>query len=163
MPGDVTKIEEEFRQQIEDLKQSIDRIGIRQDELKGYIFEVTDAISEIKVMIAGLPKEAYEAKSKFHLAIQKNHELISKLYDSISNFEAVRCRYSQDIGRLTKEKLYLINIDLKRVEDKTDSASSSIFKFMKELRQMITEVNSNPEISNKILGSIENKPEYNMD
>lgn len=160
---DEQKIEAEFQQQIYDLKSSIERIGERQDELKGYVYEVYDSISELKTIIANLPKEAYEAKAKLHLAVQKNHELISRLYDSISNFEAVRCRYSQDVGRVTKDKLHFLNVELRRVEDKTETNTASVLRFMRELREMISAVNSNPEVTREIEHSLENKPEYSMD
>lgn len=160
---DYSKIDQDFQNQIDELKNSIERVGLRQDELKTYIFEVTDSINELKAILASLPKEAYEAKGKLHMAMQKNYEVITKLYDTISSFESVRQRYQQDAGRLTKDKLYFINIELRRIEDKTDSSSGSVLKFMKELQQMIKTVQSSPEISNQILGSLEDKPEYNMD
>ena len=155
--NDTRKIEVEFEKQIQELRESIDRVGLRQDELRGYVFEVTDIVKEIQSQISSLPSNAYEAKGKFHLAMQKNNELISRLYDTIANFESVRHRYQQDIGRLTKDKIYFINIELRKVEEKMDSNSSSMIKFMKELRSLVSSVTENPEVSSKILGSIEKK------
>lgn len=163
MDIDEKKIESEFMQQIQELRDSIDRIGLRQDELKGCIYEVTDIVKSIQQQVESLPPTAYEARAKFHLAIQKNNELISRLYDTISNFESVRHRYQQDIGRLTKDKIYFLNIELRRVEDKMDSTSSGMAKIMKELRQLVSTIVENPNISNKVLDSIEGKPEYNLE
>lgn len=160
--NDKKKIENELQNHIDELKNSIERVGNRQDEIKGYIFEITDTINELKSILANLPKEAYDAKSKLHLAVQKNYEIISRFYDNISNFESVRNRYSQDIGRLTKDKITLINIELRKIEEKNDVSSGALFKFMREFREMVSTVNNSPEIANKILTSFENKPEYHI-
>lgn len=162
-PFDTKKIEQEFQDHIEELKYSIERIGSRQDEIRGYIFEITHSINELKSLLANLPKEAYEAKGKLHMAMQKNYEIISRFYDNISNFESVRNRYQQDIGKLTKDKIYLLNLEIRKIEEKNEASSGSALKFMRELREMISTIQSSPEISNKILSSLENRPEYSMD
>lgn len=158
-----SNVEQEFNQQIQDLQAAIERVGLRQDELKAFIFDVSATIKKLQENLDSLPKEAYDAKGKFYLAIQKNNELISRYYDTISSFEAVRHRYQQDIGRLTKDKLYFINIELRRVEDKFDNTSASMSKFTKEIRELISTIAENPVISKKLIGSVEDKPEYSME
>lgn len=159
---DLKKIESEFEQQIQELRESIDRVGIRQDELKGFVFEISDTINEIKMQLATLPKEAFEARAKFHLAIQKNNELISRLYETISSFESVRHRYQQEIGKTTRDKIMFLNIEIKRVEDKFDNTSAGMTKFMKELRTFVSEVSKKPEVM-EVVNDIESRPEYSME
>ena len=160
--ANLREAESDFLKQIAEIRESIERVGIRQDELKGYVFEVTDSIKNLKSILAGLPKDAAKTKVDIHLTIQKNYDLISKFYENISSFESVRNRYQQDIGRLTKEKIYFLNVEIRKIEQKTDSSTGSVLKFMKELRSMIATVNNNPEISSRVLGSIEGRPEYDM-
>lgn len=158
----VKDIELEFQKQINNLSESIERVGIRQDELRGYIVSVSQNIDELKQQISSLTPSAHEVRAKFHLAIQKNNELISRLYDTIANFESVRHRYQQDIGRMTKDKLYFINIELKRLENKFENNSNDALKFMKELRNLVATVTKNESVQSHINDAL-NKPEYSME
>lgn len=155
------EIENEFQQQIENLKESIERVGMRQDELKSYIYNITSSSEQIQLQINSLPADAYKTKSNLYLALNKNNELIARLYDTISSFEAVRHRYQQDIGRLTKDKIFFLNVELKRVENKMETTSTAMAGFIKELRNFVTTV-SNVE-TRPILASLENSPEYSLD
>lgn len=155
-------MERQFDDQIEEIKASIERVGLRQDEVKCYIVDVTATISEAKTMLKNLPKDAFEAKGKLYLAIQKNNELVSKMYDTIANFESVRHRYQAEIGKLTRDKLMFINIELKRVEDKMDSTTAGMTRFMRELREFVATANQNPA-AGKINVKIEDDPAYSME
>lgn len=157
------KMEEEFNKQIEELKASIERVGLRQDEVKSYIIDISATINEVKIALQNLPKDAGEARGKMYLAIQKNNELVSKLYDTIANFESVRHRYQAEIGKITKDKLVFLNIDLKRVEDKLDNTTAGMTKFMRELKEFVSAVGKNTEITDRIKTDLDDKPEYSME
>lgn len=156
-------IENEFIGQINELKSSIDRVGIRQDEIKGYILEVKQSIDSINQQILALPPAAFEAKAKFYLAIQKNTELISRFYDTISNFESVRHRYQQDVGRVTKDKIYFINIEMRKIESNTEETGASISTLVKELKSLINDINAQPTVVKEVMNSIEKNPQYSME
>lgn len=155
-------MEKEFNDQIEELKASIERVGLRQDEIKCYIVDVTAAITEAKMMLKNLPKDEYKTKSTLYLAIQKNNELVAKMYDTIANFESVRYRYQAEIGKITRDKLVFLNIELKKVEDKMDSTTAGMTRFMRELREFIAAANQNPA-AGKINVKIEDDPAYSME
>ena len=155
-------MEKEFQDQIEELKASIERVGLRQDEIKCYIVDVTATIAEVKMLLNNLPKDAFEAKGKMYLAIQKNNELIAKMYDSIANFESVRHRYQAEIGKVTKDKLMFLNVELKKVEDKMDNTTAGMTRFMRELREFVSAANQNPA-AGKIDVKVDDDPAYSMD
>ena len=155
-------MEKEFNDQIEELKASIERVGLRQDEVKCYIVDVTAAITEAKITLKNLPKDEYKTKSTLYLVIQKNSELVSKMYDTIANFESVRHRYQAEIGKITKDKLMFLNVELKKVEDKMDSTTAGMTRFMRELREFVAAANQNPAVG-KIDVKIEEDPAYSMD
>ncbi len=155
-------MELEFNNQIEELKASIERVGLRQDEVKCYIVDVTATITEAKTMLKNLPKDAYEAKGKLYLAIQKNNELVAKMYDTIANFESVRHRYQAEIRKLTRDKLVFLNIELKKVEDKMDSTTAGMTRFMRELREFVAAANQTPA-GGKIDVKSEEEPAYSME
>ena len=156
------QMEKEFQDQIEELKASIERVGLRQDEIKCYIVDVTATIAEAKTTLKNLPKEAFEAKGKLYLAIQKNNELVAKMYDSIANFESVRHRYQAEIGKLTKDKLMFLHVDLKKVEDKIDNTTAGMTRFMQELREFVSAASQNPA-AGKIDVKMDNDPAYSLD
>ena len=156
------QMEKEFQDQIEELKASIERVGLRQDEIKCYIVDVTATIAEAKTTLKNLPKEAFEAKGKLYLAIQKNNELVAKMYDSIANFESVRHRYQAEIGKLTKDKLMFLHVDLKKVEDKIDNTTAGMTRFMQELREFVSAANQN-SAAEKINIKMDNDPAYSLD
>lgn len=157
------KMENEFNQQIEELKASIERVGLRQDEVKCYIVDITATINEVKIALKNLPKDEYKSKGNLYLAIQKNNELIAKMYDTIANFESVRHRYQSEIGKLTKDKLEFINISLKKVEDKMDNTTAGMTRFMRELREFVSAVGKDNTMSEKIKIDVDENPEYSME
>ena len=157
------KMEDEFNKQIEELKASIERVGLRQDEVKCYIVDITATINEVKIALKKLPKEEAKSKSNLYLVIQKNNELIAKMYDTIANFESVRHRYQSEIGKLTKDKLEFINISLKKVEDKMDNTTAGMTKFMRELKEFVSAVGKNNEFVDKIKTDLDERPEYSME
>ena len=155
-------MEKEFNNQIEELKSSIERVGLRQDEVKCYIVDITAAINEAKLTLKNLPKEEYKIKSTLYLTIQKNSELVAKMYDTIANFESVRHRYQAEIGKITRDKLMFLNIELKKVEDKMDSTTAGMTRFMRELREFVAAANQNPA-AGRINVKIEDDPAYSME
>lgn len=156
------QMEKEFQDQIEELKASIERVGLRQDEIKCYIVDVTATIAEVKTTLKTLPKEAFEAKGKLYLAIQKNNELVAKMYDSIANFESVRHRYQSEIGKITRDKLMFLNVELRKVEDKIDNTTAGMTRFMQELREFVSAASQN-SAAGKINVKMDNDPAYSLD
>ena len=95
------------------------------------------------------------------MTLRKNNELVAKMYDTIANFESVRHRYQAEIGKITRDKLVFLNIELRKVEDKMDSTTAGMTKFMRELREFVAAANQNPAA-----GKIDIKlddPAYSMD
>ena len=63
---------------------------------------------------------------------------------------------------MTKDKLYFINIELKRLENKFENNSNDALKFMKELRNLVATVTKNESVQSHINDAL-NKPEYSME
>ena len=155
------EIESSYNKQIKNIEESINRIGLRQDEIKSYILDVNRAISEISVQISECNNK--ETQLKMRIAIQKNIELISKLYDSISSFESIRQRYQQDVSKLTESKIRFINVELRRVEEQLNSNSTDVVQFVSQLRNYIAEITKSKTTMKKINNDLSMSPEYSMD
>ena len=156
------EVSDEFEEQINNLKSSIERVGIRQDEIKAYIFDVQSMNDDIKLKIKSLTKEQFEIKVKMQIAISKNYELINDFYNTVSSFESIRQRYEADISKLTKEKLYLINVSMQQIQNKTESASQGMIAFVKEMKSFVNAIQTN-KIELSEAKDLEADPIYSME
>lgn len=155
-----TEIIKDYQNRVDELLLSIDRIGIRQSELQGYIVTIDHSINSLDIQAK--TSQVPDQKIKCYNLIQKNTELLVKLFDSISGFEGIRQRYQQDINKLTTDKIRLLNIELKRIEDKTNSTVLDASVLVNELRDLIRNV-ANTEVNKDIKSELNKDAIYNMD
>ncbi len=156
----VKSIESSFDSRIRDLDEAIQRIGIRQDEIKSYIINTNLSIEELKQLI--LQTKSAETQLKIRIAIQKNTEIIAKLYDTISSFESIRQRYHQDISKLTEGKIRFIHVELRRIEEQLNSNTNDLALLYNELRNAVSKLSNDKETMKKVSVSIKDSPEYSM-
>lgn len=149
----------DYDKQIQSIWESIDRVGLKQDEIKNYIIIIDQGLEILNTQLK-LAQQP-DIRMKIITGIQRNTELIAKLYDTISSFESIRQRYQQDISKLTGDKLRFIHIELKRLEDKMDTELSSS-TLIGELRTLVQQINSSREIVEKTENELKKNPEYNM-
>ena len=156
----VKSIESSFDSRIRDLDEAIQRIGIRQDEIKSYIINTNLSIEELKQLI--LQTKSAETQLKIRIAIQKNTEIIAKLYDTISSFESIRQRYHQDISKYTEGKIRFIHVELRRIEEQLNSNTNDLALLYNELRNAVSKLSNDKETMKKVSVSIKDSPEYSM-
>ena len=150
----------EFEKQIQGIWASIDRVGLKQDEIKNYIVIIDQGLEILNVQLRTATQ--LDVKMKILISIQKNTELIAKLYEVISSFESIRQRYQQDISKLTNEKLRFAYIELRRLEDKIGDVEINTSTLINELRSLIQQASSSKELVEKAKPDIKKHPEYSM-
>ena len=98
-------------------------------------------------------------RSKFYFAIRENIELLTKIFNSISDLENIKHRYHKEIDDVITNKIKLIAVDIRRIEDKIADGSGDLTSFFEKLGNVM--VNSNKAVTNTT-AALENDPEYKM-
>lgn len=158
--NNVKAISNEYGNRISDLKKSIDRVLRRQDEIKTYIASIDVSVRDLELSISQANNA--EQRLRIRVAIQKNIELISRLYDSMSGFESICQRYYDSIGKLTENKIRFINLEIRKLEDKYNAQSNDVSTFVNELRELVKKAASTKE-TKKIEVDLKNDPNFSMD
>lgn len=150
-----------YHSRINEINKAIDRIGNRQDEIKSYILSIDQSINQLELDIQTCQNA--EQRLRIRVAIQKNTELIANLFNSISSFESIRQRYQQDLNKLSENKLRLISIDLRKIEEQFNNTQlNETSKFIQELRELIEKAPKKVNVD-KIKTDLNTSPEYSMD
>lgn len=157
----VSNVEQSYEHRINEIKDSIERIGIKQDEIKVYIAEIDQSIKATELDVQNAKNS--EQRLRLRVAIQKNTELIAKLYDSISNFESIRQRYQENMGKLTESKLRFINIELYKLEQQTNMQSTDVIKFVSELKSYVQKLSGSKSTVKKVQNELKESREYSME
>lgn len=136
-------IETEFSNEEVSMRDSIDRISLRQLELQNQILTITSAIQvlEVNAKQAQTPAD----KGKFYSLVSRNVEILNQLYSTVAQFESVRHKYQQEINKVKKDKLTMINIELRRLDEKFDSFNENeMAKFMSEMKNLVKKAQELP-------------------
>lgn len=99
-------------------------------------------------------------RSKYYFAIRENIELLTKIFNSISDLENIKHRYHKEIDDVIANKIKFIAVDIRKIEDKISDGSGDISSFFEKLANAM----SNPTKSNTntAISTLENDPEYKM-
>jgi hypothetical protein len=98
-------------------------------------------------------------KAKLYFAIRENIELLTKIFHVISEFENIKHRYHKEIDEVVANKIKIIAIDIRRIEDKLNDGSGDVMSFFEKLGNVMA--NSKKTIPTAT-ASLENNPEYKM-
>ena len=157
------KIEDEYNNRIEEIKENIERISYKQDELHSYIMELDHLVklSEQDLQLSKNKGESFRIRS----AIQHYLETISELYSSIASFENIRQRYSVDITKLTESKIRTLNFDLVRLEEEVNKQNVDVIKVISDFKNSLQEINkgNNKKYTTEMEKELNSNPIYSLE
>ena len=157
---DTKIISSEFTTNIKNLEESISRVAIRQTEIQTHISVISAAVQNAELSLQQTKDN--DKKFKIYQVISKNVELLNMLYSTAAQFETVRQRYYQEINKVTKDKLHMIHIELRTLDEKFNASTNDLSKFVNELRSLVSKVDTDKTVKQEINQSLNSK-EYSMD
>ena len=138
---DYTKIWKDINVNSDNLKRQISALELKQQELQNYIATIDSGIVQLERMVnqeQNNPQPNYQRIQSLRGAISKNVELITGLYTCYKEFENVKHKYFKEINDNTFRGHRLIELELKKVNQKVDTLDSEFFSVMRNL-QVLTE------------------------
>src|SRR6056297_2650846 len=142
-------VKDSFIKTEEQLEKQIIHIEYKQSELQNYITTIENSISNMEQMIS---KEQQNSKPNhdrirgLRTSISKNVELVTKLYDSYKEFESVKFRYHKELSDSNYRKHRLIELELKKVDDRSNSLGQEFYNIMRNLAGLQKNNNIDPEL-----------------
>jgi len=133
---DYDNVKDSFVKTEENLEKQITNIEYKQTELQNYMTTIENSISHMEQMV---DKEQQTANPSFdrirglRTAIVKNVELITKLYDTYKEFESVKFRYHKELSDNNYRKQRLIELELKKMDDRSNSLGQEFYNIMRNL------------------------------
>jgi len=152
-----TEIKAEFLQRKNQLEQQIDHLDNFITDLTSHKISLENANRHIEHLIT-LEKDQIK-KSKYFHAIRNNIELLTKVFNSISEIESIKHRYYKEINEITISKFKLIDVDIRRINEKIrDGGQENLSVFFEKLKDTL----SGSKISNKEESNLNKDPEYKL-
>ena len=151
------KIVKDFDNDSERIEQCLSHIAVRQQELLATISTIQAANQQLELQVASSkdPKD----KGKLYSIITRNISLLAEIYTCYQSFETTRHKYMQDLGRTVKDKHHMLEIELRSLEEKFNSAKT---EEVSDMVSKLKEVLSGISIDNVKKITTTEAPEYSM-
>jgi len=133
---DYDNVRKSFVKTEEQLGKQVTSIENKQIELQNYMTTIDNAISHMEQMVAKEQQTAnpnHDRIRGLRASITKNVELITKLYDSYKEFESVKFRYHKELSDNNYRKQRLIELELKKMDDRSNSLGQEFYNIMRNL------------------------------
>lgn len=121
------------------LEKQIVHIEHKQSELQNYMSTIENNISHMEQLISNEQQAMSPNNDKIRgmrVAITKNVELVTKLYDSYKEFEAVKFRYYKEMSDNNYRRHRLIELELKKMNDRSNSLGQEFYDIMRNLASL---------------------------
>lgn len=147
---------------INKLKTQITNIEYKQQDLQKYIVTIDNSINQIEQFIhqeQNSPKPNFTKINGLRTAVSKNVELVVKIYDSYKEFENVKFRYYKEIDDNTYRTHKLIDLELKRINNASNTIGDEFYSIMQNL------ANLKPNSSDPLLNEAQlplQEPQYDL-
>jgi len=152
-------ITSEFDLHQKTVEECIEHIKIRQMELQSMITIIQAANGNLETLL--MKEKDPKEKGKLYNIVRNNTEVLTQLYTTVAQFETVKHKYVQDIGRIIKDKNHMVHIELRSLDEKfatlTQNDAVSLILNLKEL------LKGTDRIDNQIKQTNIQETEYKMD
>jgi len=156
--GQSSDIQQEFITRQKHLEAQIDHLDLFITDLTSHKISLENANRQIE-QLALAEKDATK-RGKFYTTLRMNIELLTKIFNSISELESIKHRYHKDINEVVYNKLKLINIDIRKIEESLKDNNMDMIGFFEKLGNAMS--NLTKAGSTPVKTELENKPEYKL-
>ena len=140
-----------------DLDAQISHIARFVDDLISHKISIENANRHLEQM--AMAEKDSAKKNKYYYAIRENIELLTKIFNSISDLENIKYRYNKEIDDVIANKIKIIAIDIRRIDDKIGDGSGDLVAFFEKLSSVMSNPN---KVTTNTAAVLENDPEYKM-
>ena len=153
-----TAIVAEFSERRTKLEQEIDHLDNFIIDLKSHKISLEHVNSQLEQLAA--QEQDRNKRTKFFVAIRANIELLTKIFNSISELENIKQRYHKELNDVMTNKIKLVEIDIRKLEEGLKNGSENLSEFFEKLGNALS--NSNRQQSQQIEKKLDENPDYKL-
>ena len=152
------QIEKEFSDRQGNLETQIDHLDRFIQDLVVHKLMLENANRQIEIL-ANNERDASKKRSYYH-TMASNVELLTKVFNSISELENIKYRYHKEIDDVLHTKIRLTVIDIQKLINKLESTEDNLLSFFEKLGNVL----SNPQKMKQTINQIDtvSNPEYEL-
>ncbi len=126
-----TEIRTEFSERKKQLEQQIDHLDNLIIDLKSHKISLENANRQLE-QLASQETDAVK-KAKYFAAIRTNIELLTKIFNSMSEIESIKHRYHKEINDITIGKFRLLDVDIRKIDEGLKNGGENLSEFFEKL------------------------------
>lgn len=151
-------IEEDFNSRNNKLDKQITSIELRQQEIQTYLSHIDASVNFIDNEIStetNKKQPNYDRIKALRAALSKNIEILNDLHNTYKEYEGVKFRYYKEIDDNSIQKHKLIELELRKLDDKlNDYSDGGFIQMMQTLVNQIgpgkkDEMNNNSNLNDE--------------
>lgn len=143
----------------------------RQQSLEGQITHLDNFITDLtnhKISLENANRQIEKLalaetdatkRGKYYTALRLNIELLTKIFNSISELESIKHRYHKEIDEVVLGKIKLIAVDIRKIDDALKDGSGDLVGFFEKLGNAISNLNKS---GTAIKTNVAEDPEYKL-
>jgi DNA repair ATPase RecN len=105
-------------------------------------------------------------RGKYYTTLRINIELLTKIFDSIAKLETIKHNYHKEIDDVIVNKIKLIAIDIRRLDEMKTNGGEDLVGFFEKLGNAMANIGKDKDkigsVSNKVETEMANSPEYKL-
>lgn len=159
-------ITKDYDDRIQLLRNQISNIEIKQQDLQHYLNNIDNNVQHLDNLITqeqSLKNADHNKIKNYRYAMTKSIELINQLHNTYKEYENVKFRYFKQIDESSNYKHRLIELEMKKLDDKLSNNIEGFTKMMQLIANSINSPNSgNNELVEKSKKEIISNPDYEL-
>lgn len=159
-------IVKDYNDRIQLLRNQISNIEIKQQDLQQYLNNIDNNIQHLDTLITqeqSLKNPDYNKIKNYRYAMTKSIELINQLHNTYKEYENVKFRYFKQIDESSNYKHRLIELEMKKLDDKLSNNIEGFTQMMQMIASHINLPNSgNNELIERSKKEIISNPDYEL-
>lgn len=100
-------------------------------------------------------------RGKYYTVLRINIELLTKIFNSISELESIKHKYHKEIDDVIISKIKLVAIDIRKIEEGLKHGEGDLSEFFEKLGNAMSNVNKSGA-TDTIKTNLDNDPEYKL-
>jgi DNA repair ATPase RecN len=152
------EIKIEFSERKKQLEQQIDHLDNLITDLKSHKISLENANRQLE-QLASQETDAVK-KAKYFAAIRTNIELLTKIFNSMSELESIKHRYHKEINDITIGKFRLLDVDIRKIDEGLRNGGENLSEFFEKLGNAMSGLSKAQ--ANTIKTNLDKDPEYKL-
>jgi translation initiation factor 2B subunit (eIF-2B alpha/beta/delta family) len=153
-----TEIKTEFSERKKQLEQQIDHLDNFITDLKSHKISLENANRQLE-QLAVQETDAVK-KAKYFAAIRTNIEILTKIFNSMSELESIKHRYHKEINDITIGKFRLLDVDIRKIDEGLKNGGENLSEFFEKLGNAMSGVGKAQ--ASTIKTNLDKDPEYKL-